>query len=189
MGGRLAVGLWTLAPSTEVRILAPQPSCEPVSPLNFLLTPSIEVCINSSTPFEPYRHRRGFVEKEEKTPKARYGIVNFEKRKHPRFNIDLPVEYARSSLFVKHGRAINISEGGLLLYLPERIELGQQLVLKLFFPSGKALETVETLVQVVWTDIHLAEDWGDYRTGVCFADISTEDLDKLMSFLRSLSSP
>jgi hypothetical protein len=26
MGGRLAVGLWTLAPSTEVRILAPQPS-------------------------------------------------------------------------------------------------------------------------------------------------------------------
>ena len=25
MGGRLAVGLWTLAPSTEVRILAPQP--------------------------------------------------------------------------------------------------------------------------------------------------------------------
>ena len=25
LGGRLAVGLWTLAPSTEVRILAPQP--------------------------------------------------------------------------------------------------------------------------------------------------------------------
>ncbi|MGZ3559990.1 MAG: PilZ domain-containing protein, partial [Thermodesulfobacteriota bacterium] len=68
-------------------------------------------------------------------------------------------------------------------------ELGQQLVLKLFFPSGTALETVQTLVQVVWTDIHLSEDWGDYRTGVCFADISTEDLDKLMRFLGSLSSP
>jgi len=172
-----------------VRILAPQPSWEPVSSLNFLLTPSIEVCINSSTPFEPFRHRKGFVEKEEKAPRTRYGIVNFEKRKHPRFNIDLPVEYARSSLFVKHGRAVNISQGGLLLYLPERIELGQQLILKLFFPSGKELETVETLVQVIWTEIHLEEDWGDYRTGVCFADISTEDLDKLMSFLRSLSSP
>jgi c-di-GMP-binding flagellar brake protein YcgR len=129
------------------------------------------------------------VEKEEKTPTRRYGIVNFEKRKYPRFNVDLPVEYARSNLFVKHGRAVNMSEGGLLLYLPERLELGQQLVLKLFFPSGTALETIETLVQVVWTDIHLAKDWGDYRTGVCFADISTEDLDKLMSFLRSLSSP
>ncbi len=129
------------------------------------------------------------MEKEEKAPRTRYGIVNFEKRKHPRFNIDLPVEYARSSLSIKHGRAVNISEGGLLLYLPERIELGQQLVLKLFFPSGKALETVEALAQVVWTDIFVAENWGDYRTGVYFIDISTEDLDKLMNFLRTLSSP
>jgi len=48
---------------------------------------------------------------------------------------------------------------------------------------------MEILVQVVWTDIYLAEDWGDYRTGVCFVDISPEDLDKLMNFLRSLSSP
>ena len=129
------------------------------------------------------------MEKEEKTTRTRYGIVNFEKRRHPRFNVDLPVEYARSTLFVKHGRAINISEGGLLLYLPERVELGQQLILKLFFPSGKALETVETLVQVVWTYIYVAENWGDYRIGMSFADIPAEGMDKLMNFLKSLSSP
>ncbi len=129
------------------------------------------------------------MEKEEQTSRTRYGTVNFEKRRHPRFNVDLPVEYARSSLSVRHGRAINLSEGGLLLYLPERIEIGQYLALKLFFTSGAVLETVETVVQVVWTDIHLSEDWGDYRTGVCFADISSEDLDKLMHFLRRLSSP
>ncbi len=82
-----------------------------------------------------------------------------------------------------------MSEGGLLLYLPERVEIGQYLVLKLFFTSGTKLETIETMVQVVWTDIHLAGDWGDYRTGVYFADISSEDLDKLMNFLRSLASP
>jgi hypothetical protein len=129
------------------------------------------------------------VGEEEKTPRTRYGIVNFEKRRHPRFNVDLPVEYAGSSVFVKHDRAINISLGGLLLYLPERVEIGQHLALKLFFPSGTALETLETLVQVAWTDISLAEDWGDYRTGVCFVDISSENLGKLMNFLKSLSSP
>jgi len=129
------------------------------------------------------------VEKEEKKPKPHYGIVNFEKRKHPRFNIDLPIEYTRIGLSIKHGRAVNASEGGLLLYLPEQVEIGQHFVLKLFFPSETALETIETLVQVVWTDIHLGEDWGDYRTGVCFADISSEDLDKLKNFLRSFSSP
>ena len=159
------------------------------SAFNFLLTPSIELCINSSTPLEHDRHRKNFVEKEENRPRSHYGVVNFEKRKHPRFNVDLPIEYAPSSLSVKHGRAVNIGEGGLLLYLPERVEIGQDLVLKLFFPSGAALETVETMVKVVWTDIHLAENWGDYRTGVCFVDISSEDLDKLMSFLRSLASP
>ena len=129
------------------------------------------------------------MEKEEQAPRTRYGTVNFEKRRHPRFNVDLPIEYARSSLSVKHGRAVNISEGGLLLYLPERVEIGQYLALKLFFASGTTLETIETTVQVLWTDFHIAEDWGDNRTGVCFADISSEDLDKLMNFLRSLSSP
>lgn len=129
------------------------------------------------------------MKKEENRSRSRYGIVNFEKRKHPRFNVDLPTEYAPGSFHVKHGRAVNVSEGGLLLYLPERVEIGQHLALKLFFPSGPALETIETTVQVVWTDIYLAEDWGDYRTGVSFADISSEDLDKLMSFLRSLASP
>ncbi len=74
-----------------------------------------------------------------------------------------------------------------MLYLPERLEIGQQLSLKLFFPSGTGLETVQTLVQVVWTDIQLPGN-GDIRTGVCFAEISKEDLEKLTTFLNSLSS-
>ena len=69
------------------------------------------------------------------------------------------------------------------------MEIGQHLKLKLFFTSGSEMNTIETLVQVVWIDIHLGEGWGDYRTGVRFVDISQEDLDRLKNFLRSLSSP
>jgi hypothetical protein len=36
-----------------------------------------------------------------------------EKRQFPRADIDLPVEYSRTNLFFKHGRATNASEGGL----------------------------------------------------------------------------
>jgi len=129
------------------------------------------------------------VKKEEKETKLRYGTVNFEKRKHPRFSIDLPVEYSRTDLFVKHGRAINASEGGLLLYLPEQVEIGQHLRLKLFFTSDAGLNTIETLVEVAWTDIYMGKDWGDYRVGVRFVEISTEDMGKLKNFLSSLSSP
>ncbi len=124
---------------------------------------------------------------EEKGTKSRYGTVNFEKRKHPRFSVDLPVEYHRADQFADHGRAMNASEGGLLLYLPEQMEIGNHLKLKLFFTIGSDLNAVETLVEVVWVDVHLEKDWGDYRTGVRFVEISTEGMGKLKSLLTSLS--
>ncbi len=120
--------------------------------------------------------------------KLRYGTANFEKRKHPRINLDLPIEYRRTDLLVKHGRAVNASVGGLLLYLREQMEIGQHLEIKLVFPPSFKMNTIETMVQVVWLDIHLGEGWGDYRTGVKFVDITPEDLNELSIFLRSLSS-
>jgi len=126
---------------------------------------------------------------EEKDTKLRYGTVNFERRKHPRINVDLPIEYARSDLVVKYGRAINASEGGLLIYFPEQMEIGQHLKLKVFFPSGHDLNTIEALVEVVWMEIHEGKDWGEYRSGVRFVDISQESLDKLKNFLRGLFFP
>jgi hypothetical protein len=72
------------------------------------------------------------VKKEEKETKSRYGIVNFEKRRYPRYNVNLPIEYARSDS-VFHGEAFDASEDGLLVYFAERVEVGQHLSLKLFF--------------------------------------------------------
>jgi len=127
------------------------------------------------------------VRTEEKGIKSRYGTVNFEKRKYPRFSVDLPVEYSRADLSADQGRAMNASEGGLLLYVPELVGIGNHLRLKLFFTMGSELNTIETLVEVVWVDVHLGKDWGDYRIGVRFVEISAEDMGKLKSFLRSLS--
>jgi c-di-GMP-binding flagellar brake protein YcgR len=125
---------------------------------------------------------------EEKERKFHYGIVNFERRKHPRFNIDLPVEYALVPSSSSHtGRALNVSEGGVLVYLSEKVEINQFLRLKLFFPSGSELNAIELIAEVVWRDIHLGEDWGDYRCGLKLVEISREGLDKLKRFLRSLS--
>ena len=125
---------------------------------------------------------------EDKGRKLHYGIVNFERRKYPRFNIDLPIEYSLLSYPLSHpGRALNASEGGLLVYLSEIVEISQLLQMKLFFPSGSELNGVEIMAEVVWMDIHLGRDWGDYRYGVRFVDISPESLNKLKRFLRDLS--
>jgi len=125
---------------------------------------------------------------EEKERKFHYGIVNFERRKHPRFNINLPIEYSPVPSSVSHpARALNVSEGGLLVYLSEKVEMGQLLHLKLFFPSGSELNSVELIAEVVWRDIHLGKDWGDHRCGIRFIDISPEGLTQLKKFLKNLS--
>jgi c-di-GMP-binding flagellar brake protein YcgR len=128
------------------------------------------------------------MEKEKEQTESHIGIVNLERRKYPRFTVNLPIEYHRLDSSTRYtGRVLNASEGGLLLYLPEQMEMGQDLKIKLFFTSGVELNTVELLAQVVWTDIHLGKGWGDYRTGVKFIDISSENLNQLKNFLRSLS--
>jgi hypothetical protein len=75
----------------------------------------------------------------------------------------------------------------LLVYLSEKVEINQLLQLKLFFPSGSELRGLELIAEVVWMDIHLGKDWGDYRCGLRFVDISPEGLNQLKRFLRSLS--
>lgn len=124
-----------------------------------------------------------------KEGKPRIGIANIERRKYPRFSIDLPIEYrpVHSSISQK-GRALNASEGGLLVYLPEKMEVGQHLHLKLFFHTGLSMNAIDMIGEVIWIDLHLMEmNWGDYRTGLKLIDISPEDLQKLRDFLLSLT--
>lgn len=125
---------------------------------------------------------------EEKGEKPRFGVVNLERRRHPRFTVNLPIEYYQIDPSIRQtGRLMNASEEGLLVYLPEQMEIGQHLKMKLFFSLGSDLNIIEILAEVIWEDIHLGKDWGDYRFGVSFIDISPDDLNKLKNFLRSLS--
>jgi c-di-GMP-binding flagellar brake protein YcgR len=115
--------------------------------------------------------------------------LNLERRKHPRFNVDLPVKYnSRSKLFSKYGRAVNASEGGLLVRLPEEMAVGQRIALRLFYHSRSELNIIAPSVEVVWTGIHLKNDFTwDYRTGVRFVDVPPKDMMKLRNFLTSFA--
>ncbi len=125
---------------------------------------------------------------EEKVTKPRTGIVRFERRTYPRVSVDLPVEYLQINSSISHtGHAINASEGGLLIYFPEQMEIGQYISLKLFFSLGSELNTIEVLAEVVWMDMYLGKGWGDYRCGVKFINISPEDRTRLKSFIIGLS--
>jgi c-di-GMP-binding flagellar brake protein YcgR len=117
----------------------------------------------------------------ESTP--RFGTVNFERRKHPRLSVNLPVEYWQVDNRKSYpAHTADISEGGLLLNISEEIEIGQNLRVKLFFDSGFKLKTIEAKMQAVWKDFRLEKD-GYYRVAVKFVDISAQALEELRNFL------
>jgi hypothetical protein len=114
--------------------------------------------------------------------------LSLEKRRYPRFNVNLPVKYSRTNLIFRYGRAINASQGGLLVHLPEEIGIGQRLGVKIFFPSHAEFNALETSVQVVWKDVHMRKDWTwDYRTGVRFVNVSPEHMNDLKKFLVNVA--
>jgi c-di-GMP-binding flagellar brake protein YcgR len=127
------------------------------------------------------------MEKENKEAKRHIGILDLERRKYPRFKINLPLDYYRVDTPAgQTGRAENASEGGLEIYFPEEMQIGERLKLKIFFSSSETeLNTIEALAEVVWIDI-LSGD-GEFRSGVKFVDISPEDLVRLKDFLDSLT--
>ena len=113
---------------------------------------------------------------------------SLEKRKYPRFNVNLPVKYSRTNLIFRYARAVNASQGGLLVHLPEEIGIGQRLGVKIFFPSHSEFNSLETSVQVIWKDVHMRKDWTwDYRTGVRFVNVSPEHMKELKKFLVNIA--
>ena len=128
------------------------------------------------------------MEKEDRETKPRFGMVNFERRIHPRFTVDLPIEYWKIRNFKScPSRCTNVSEGGLLALFSEQLEIGQNLRMNLFVDAGPDLISIEAVVEVAWKDIHLGKD-GEYRTGVKFLDISAKGMDELKRFLDSLTN-
>ena len=127
------------------------------------------------------------MKNEEREPKASHGTGHLEKRRHPRFGVDLPIEYTRRDLVVRQDRAINASEGGLSAHFSELMEVGQYLRIKLFFPSCSAFHVIGMVTQVVWVGVDPSKDRRDNRTGVRVVDISIDGLRNLEQFLESLA--
>jgi tetratricopeptide (TPR) repeat protein len=100
------------------------------------------------------------------------GPANLKKRQYFRSSINLPVKYWQNkNSKSKPCRAVNISKGGLQLYVFEKIEVGQNLKLRIVIDSSLESNSIETDVQVVWKGID--PKGSGYRLGVRFVDISS----------------
>ena len=124
--------------------------------------------------------------KGETNPKSKEGIFIVERRKHPRFSLELPLDYAIESMDRHGGIAANASKGGLLVYLPEAIVVGTLLRIDILFAKGSELNTIGGTAKVVWSDLAPKEIWGEYRYGLEFQSFHKGDLQKLRKLLKEL---
>ncbi len=107
-----------------------------------------------------------------------------EKRKYPRFNIDLPLEYrVLDSPRAHGGLVINASESGLLVHSANDMAVGTRLSIAVLFPKGFELDNFEVVAEVVWKDIHLTDNRDGYKFGLKFIQILEEDHQKLKRLL------
>lgn len=118
----------------------------------------------------------------EKDLPDKWGVVSFQRRRYPRIDITLPVEYdivEKGEPRIRSVVAMNISSGGLLLILPEYLPVSSYLKIKIYLGD----RVVEALVQVVWTELLTGREINEFRCGVFFVSISDEDLDFVKQFV------
>lgn len=60
------------------------------------------------------------------------------------------------------------SEGGLLVYLLEKIDIGNLLKIEIFFAKDTELTMIEAIARVVWSDLAAKRSWGSTDMGCSF---------------------
>jgi hypothetical protein len=107
-----------------------------------------------------------------------------EKRKHPRFDLDLPLEYRETdSPHARGALVINASESGLLVHSIKDMPVGTKLNMTVLFPKGFELANFRVIAEIVWKDIHWGENHNGYQFGLKFVGILEEDHQKLKELL------
>jgi len=107
---------------------------------------------------------------------------NREKRSHPRFAVDLPLEYQETGdSCLRGGIVIDVSEEGLLMETVRDIPVGAELNVTVLFPKGSELANFKAVARIVRKKPYWKEDskgnryWEGYQYGLEFNQILEEN--------------
>jgi hypothetical protein len=112
------------------------------------------------------------------------------RRRYPRFFIDLPLEYRdMDDSCIRGAIVVNASEGGFLIESPRDIPVGTELSITVLYPKGFELANFKVTAKIVWKELYWKEDlqrdrsWKGYQYGLEFIQILDEDRWKLSLLL------
>jgi c-di-GMP-binding flagellar brake protein YcgR len=110
-----------------------------------------------------------------------------ERRRFDRFPVELPISYALvSTSDVSTGMAVNLSEGGLLGYFLDRIGIGTELDLEVFYTYQCQFTALSAQARIVWKDIIETTEAIEYQYGMEFTEMEKGQKSKLRKLLASI---
>ena len=117
--------------------------------------------------------------KAERNNTVRDSIFFSQKRKYPRVNMDLPVDYwVKNESYAHGGIVVDASETGFLIYSVEDIPIGTKLKIAVLFPREYELANFEVAAEIIRKKARERGEEG-YQYGIRFTKILKEDYRKL----------
>ena len=110
-----------------------------------------------------------------------------ERRKHPRRDIKLVLEYWETDDSCHEGLVCNLSQTGLLIHFTQDIPIGGRLNVRIYFSDGSKLGNFEGVARVVWKQPDCGSDSGGYNCGLEFVLLTLQDRRKLKRLLDRYS--
>lgn len=127
----------------------------------------------------------------------RWGVASLQRRRHPRLDVSLPVELVVRGAARPHSgesppdphraELRNVGGGGLLLVVPEPLEVGTALDLTLYLPdpdpAGRTPRGIRAEAVVAWIDISTEGVPDECRCGVAFTAIGDAERAAILDFI------
>lgn len=118
-------------------------------------------------------------------PHLRMGFS--ERRKYPRFECDFPIDCITTESEIHVGIAANISHGGMLICLHDRIKVGTSLRINLVFDRGFQLKIIGANAVIVWRNIVHHAFLGRYHYGLRLIGMSESVFSDFKGLLGQLA--
>ena len=122
-------------------------------------------------------------------------LNNRERKRYPRFLIDLPLEYRdMDDSHARGGIVVNASETGFLIESGKDIPIGTELNITVLYLKEFELANFKVTAKIVWKEPYRKEDgkgnqyWEGYRYGLEFIQILDNALGLKFNPKRLLSS-
>jgi c-di-GMP-binding flagellar brake protein YcgR len=107
-----------------------------------------------------------------------------ERRRFPRVRADFGVKYKIKDSDTTPIKAvsINIGEGGIMMKISEKLDIGTALKLDITFPPPYG--NIEVLAEVIYVLENYWDDYPPYRCGVELLDLKEKDKELIRKFVN-----